>query len=147
VFVWVPEKDGVRCMRHDMRFAKGGACPACFSDPPPAEADEERSPHDRAATSDLPATHDHERAFIRMAELAEDWAIAEEAAAARWVPDPGGDEDSGSMKEGPSRSIAAKLLDTAIKARRAAHACARQREDWENTERVEKSARALGVRH
>ncbi len=140
--VWIPDPAGTKCTRHQVVFQKGGACAHCYSDPPPVDdgADAEIDELERLAEG-LPTTFDHEREFNRLADLAAEWAVAEEAAAARWIPD----EDS--VSNGPSRSTAAKLLDTAIKARRAAHTCARQREDWILTKKTERAARDLEARH
>jgi hypothetical protein len=111
-------------------------------DPPSAEeAEKQHAPFDVAAAATLPTTLDHEREFVRIAELALAWAQIENDDAVNWVP-PSGVKVVG----GPSRGTAAKLLDCAIKARRAAHAAAREREDWVNTDRLERAAAELNQR-
>lgn len=141
--VWIPTKDGLRCTRHDESFAKGAVCSRCSVDPPP---DKDMAASKRPARArrrgKVPSPIDHEREFNAIADLALTWAKEEDEDARNWEPPPGDVKVVG----GPSRSTAAKLLDCSIKARRAACALAQWREDWENTERLEKSARALAER-
>jgi hypothetical protein len=141
VGVWKPTKDGkIECTRHEATFPKGGVCALCAVDPPPASSDgAPAAKKRRPRRGKLASTADHEAAFMAIAELADEWARQEDEDARNWVP-PAGDVK---VVGGPSRGTAAKLLDVSIKARRAACALAQAREDWANTERLEKAAREL----
>lgn len=142
--VWEPTKNGQRCRRHNEEFAKGGCCPMCPSDPPTdAEMAQTSRPKRAKRRRGLQSVDDHEREFVAIAELAAAWAREEDEAARNWIP-PDGDVK---VVGGPSRGTAAKLLDCSIKARRAAAELARWREDWDNTERLEKAAAELRRRN
>lgn len=133
-------KGGVLCTRHDQTFPKGKACALCFSDPPPPEV--EKKPARARRRRGVVSPADHERSFLEIAELAMEWAEAENEAAENWVPP----SDDVKVVGGPSRSTAAKLLDCSIKARRAACQLAQWREDWERTDKLEKAALELARR-
>lgn len=121
---WRPTRDGrIHCTRHDETFPRGRQCKGCDSDPPPKEREDEQQPE-----TDVLSVADHERRFCELADLAERWAQ---------------DEADGGGEQGPNRSTAQRLLDTAIKARRAAAELARAREDWQSVERLERTVQLL----
>jgi hypothetical protein len=78
----------------------------------------------------LPTTIDHERWFVEISD--ELHGLAKELAPEGY--------------DGPSYNERVKAYDGAIKARRAAVECARRREDWEETERLERAVHDLHAR-
>src|SRR5262245_50374188 len=100
---WVPAGESTLCTRHNATFPRGHVCVQCGTDPgPPIEED----PAPLIAGPDV-TCGDHEEFFIRVAEKLE--------TRARNILD-----GRGKVKTSGDRSIvASKLLDTAIKARRA----------------------------
>jgi hypothetical protein len=135
VSTWRPTKTGIYCTAHDEHFPKGRDCQICaIEKPAPAALESAPDP----AIAGLPSAADHERAFLAVAETAERWAHDVVNAG------PEGD-DEGEMPR-PSHGTAAKLLDCAIKARRAACELTRWREDWARTKETERQAALLRQR-
>jgi hypothetical protein len=107
---WIPVEGGkrFRCEVHDLTFKRGQACAVCSATGSRPVDDGPRQPHAPPSVhATNPSLAEHEVWFIGLSEEAADMARGEEAG-----------------------STAAKLFDTAIKARRAAAAIAKWREDF-----------------
>lgn len=108
--VWTTEPDGTRkCIRHGSQFARTSYCHECASDPPPT--DDELDVDDSTPPGCLEPDAIEAR-FVELADYAE--------AAARALLD---DEEADFHKVG----MGVKLMDSAIKALRAAAAAATNR--------------------
>jgi hypothetical protein len=127
---WSKEGTDYRCLRHGVVFTPPATCAQCMSDPGPAlddEIDEPMDPPPKGCAS-LEA---HEREFTKIASFAEKQA--------RELVKVG----LGTL----SQNCAAKWIDTAVKARRAAADLAARREDEESVRKREKRivARSRGA--
>lgn len=121
--VWRHRDDGqVECLRHGAVFPSAHECAACVADPPPVEG--ESAPPE--LTNDLAG---HEAAFERTARRA-DRLAAEVASGKRTV-----------NERTEPLAIVAKLLDVAIKARRAAAELCEKREAQQRIEGLERALR------
>jgi hypothetical protein len=134
---WTVRDGHCFCSDHSESFPKGAVCPQCVATGSVAQASSvARIPFDLAAAAKLPTTIDHEQAFVELAVSAEKWARESLQPVRRGRP-----KKNATPKLAHATGL--KLLDLAIKARRAAHACARQREDWLQTESAVEAATAL----
>lgn len=117
---WRHRDDGqVECLRHGAVFPSGHECASCVTDPPPADVESDEPPD---YTYDLVK---HERAFRRTAQRADRLA---------------GEVVSGKRTVGERAEplmVVAKLLDVAIKARRAAAELCAKREAQQRVEGLE----------
>jgi len=120
---WVPRGDKTYCTTHDEEFPRGRVCPVGNCRTGAVVADE----RPKLDATGLPTTIDHERWFVEISD--ELHQLAQETG-----------------EDGPSANERVKAYDGAIKARRAAVECARRREDWEETERLERAVHELHAR-
>lgn len=132
--LWEQVGDKYRCLRHGVIFGALESCSQCVSTASSlsvydlADEDDEGIP----APDGCATTEQHEREFTSLAAFAETQArkVAEGYGKAR-----------GRVRPNPMGAM--KILDTAIKARRAASALARAREDDALVMRLERRRQAL----
>ena len=117
--VWRHRDDGqVECLRHGLVFPMAHECADCITDPPPDEA----GPPPAEYTYGL---IEHEREFERVAKVAS--GLADEVVS--------GVRAVGERSD--PMTVAAKLMDVSIKARRAAAELCQGREAQQRVERLE----------
>jgi hypothetical protein len=121
-----PQAGLLRCTEHDTVFGALEPCQACPARDAPAPDDDK--PEQVAAPEGCATTEEHEREFTALAIKCE--RLADTYAAA----------------EGGNPSAVTKLIDNAIKARRAAAAAARAREDDAFVVALEKKRAGMGKR-
>ena len=120
---WKTEGDQLLCVEHGERFARGRSCPGCAVIPPaPIEIVEIRQGE---APEGVDRLSDHELRFCHMANFYE----------------------VQSRRKSYPASVRIKWADAAIKARRAAAECAREREQWDNRDKLIKANKAIKGRH
>lgn len=124
---WVADDDPNvrRCALHNQVFGPLETCALCSASPTDVAmsyVDSDITEEPEPPPTGCNTSEDHEREFCRLADLAEAWASTCE-----------------------NVNTQAKLLDAALKARRAASSMARAREDLALMLRLERRRRALNA--
>jgi hypothetical protein len=122
---WTVVDGKLRCERHRTVFGPLETCAGCTTDPGPAISADEHDEDIPEPPEGCVSANEHERRFTKLADDAEKLA----------------------GKQKKSAATAAKLLGEAIKARRAASALARAREELELVKQLDRRKSSMRGRH